>query len=111
MIRQAPPIENVEKYWKTVWNSDKKVNHNAEWVETIEQNNAHIEEKQWTDTTTGEVEKALNKSHKWKSARMDKIANFWFPSLPCSGEARMKNLVLPFWNERKTHKRGSQKFS
>ena len=28
-----------------------------------------------------------------------------------SGEARMEKLVLPFWNERKTHKRGSQKFS
>ena len=28
-----------------------------------------------------------------------------------SGEARMKKLVLPLWNERKTHKRGSQKFS
>ena len=28
-----------------------------------------------------------------------------------SGEARMKKLVLPFWNERKTHKRESQKFS
>ena len=28
-----------------------------------------------------------------------------------SGEARMKKLVLPLWNERKKHKRGSQKFS
>ena len=57
LIRQAPPIKNVEKYWKTVWSSDKKFNDNAKWVETIEQNNAHIEEQQWTDITTGEVEK------------------------------------------------------
>ena len=28
-----------------------------------------------------------------------------------SGEARMKKLVLPLWNERKTRKKGSQKFS
>ena len=28
-----------------------------------------------------------------------------------SGEARMKKLVLPLWNERKKHKRGSQKLS
>ena len=57
LIRQAPPIENVEKYWKTVWSSDKKFNGYAEWVETIEENSAHIEEKQWPDITTGEVEK------------------------------------------------------
>ena len=46
LIRQAPLIENVEKYWKTVWSRDKKFNDNAEWVETIEQNNTHIEEEQ-----------------------------------------------------------------
>ena len=82
MIRQAPPIENVEKYRKTVWSGDKKFNDNAEWVETIQQNNAHIEEQQWTDITIGEVEKALNKSYKWKSAGMEKIKNFWLHSLP-----------------------------
>ena len=82
LIRQVPPIENVEKYWKTVWSSDKKFNDNAEWVETIEQNNAHVEEQQWTDITTREVEKALNKSHKWNSAGMDKITDFWLHSLP-----------------------------
>ena len=31
-----------------------------------------------------EVEKALNKSHKWKSEGMDKITNFWLHSLPCT---------------------------
>ena len=37
----------------------------------------------------------------------------WGQEIGCSisGEARMKKLVLPFWNERKTHKKGSQKFS
>ena len=64
LIRQAPTIDNVEKYWKTVWSSDKKSNDNAEWVETLEQNYAHIEEQQCTDITIGEVEKALNESHK-----------------------------------------------
>ena len=102
LIRQAPPIENVEKYWKTVWSSDKKFNDIAEWVETIEQNNAHIEEQQWTDVTTGEVEKALNKSHKWKSVGMEKITNLWLHSLPCTHDLLANLLSEIMRNSEKT---------
>ena len=56
LIREAPPIENVD-YWKAVWSNGKQFNKNAEWVETIEQSNARFEEQQWTDITTGEVKK------------------------------------------------------
>ena len=40
LIKEAPPIETVEEYWKTVWSSGKQFNKNAEWVETIKQSNA-----------------------------------------------------------------------
>ena len=43
----------------------------------------------------------------WKVAKVTPIFKSGSRS---SGEARMKKLVLPFWNERKTLKRGSQNF-
>ena len=37
---------------------------NAEWIKTIEEGKEHIEEQQWIDISTEEVEIPLKKSHK-----------------------------------------------
>ena len=83
-VAEIPSIEEVEEFWKNIWSNDKTFNETAEWIETIEQGNEHIEEQQWIDISTEEVEKALKKSHKWKSAGIDKVTNFWLHSLPCT---------------------------
>ena len=83
-VRETPPIEEVEEIWKGIWSNDKPLNENAEWIKTIEQGNAHIEEQQWTDISNEEVEMALRKPHKWKSAGVDKVTNFWLHSLQCT---------------------------
>ena len=83
-VRKTPLIKEVEGFWKSILSNDKPFNEKAERIETIEQRNAHIEEQQWTDISTEEVEKALKKSHKWESAGVDKVTNFWLHSLPCT---------------------------
>ena len=61
-VVEIPSIEEVEEFWKNIWSNDKTFNETAEWTETIEQGNEHIEEQQWIDISTEEVEKAL-KNH------------------------------------------------
>ena len=50
----------------------------------------------------------------WKGKNCNcRLCKIYIPQVRyiSSGEARMKKLVLPLWNERKKHKRGSQKYS
>ena len=61
-VKDIPPIEKVEEFWKGIWSNDRPFNVNAEWIKTIEQGKEHIEEKQWIDISTEEVEMAL-KNH------------------------------------------------
>ena len=83
-VKDTPPIEKVEEFWKGIWSNDRPFNEKAEWIKAIEEGKEHIEEQQWIDISTEEVEMALKKSHKWKSAGVDKITNFWLHSLSCT---------------------------
>ena len=43
--------------------------------------NANIQEQQWSDISVAELQLALKKSNKWKSAGIYQVSNYWLNSL------------------------------
>ena len=78
-------------FWTNIWSNKKGFNENAEWITREEARTRAIEEQEWKDITTKELNQTLTKAHKWESPGHDKVPNFWLNSLTSTHEQLTKS--------------------
>ena len=61
-VNGMPAINDIGKFWNTVWSEEKDFNEKAEWIKNVQTDNANIQEQQWSDISVKELETALKKS-------------------------------------------------
>ena len=84
MVKEIPPKDNIENFWKEISGAKKASNMSASWMGNKEKGNQKVKEQEWQNITVLEVKAALNKSRKWKSPGIDKVPNFWLNALSSS---------------------------
>ena len=80
-VEAVPSEEQIREFWNSIWGKEKRFNEKAEWVRDLENSTKDIPEQEWKSITTEEIQRALRKSHKWKSPGVDQIPNFWLNTL------------------------------
>lgn len=76
-IEEPPKTEEMEEFWKKIWENEKNFNSEAEWIGREEERMSDVREQEWEPITVKELQIATGKSQKWKSPGVDKIPNFW----------------------------------
>ena len=61
-------------------------------IKNVQIDNANKQEQQWSDISVEELQTALKKSHKWKSAGIDQVSNSLLNSL-CRGHYIFASLL------------------
>ena len=77
MVKETPPKDSIEKFWKEMWGEKKGCNMFASWIGNMEKGNEKVKEQEWENITVLELKAALTKSQKWKSSGIDKVPHFW----------------------------------
>jgi hypothetical protein len=74
-VKNAPDKEQVENFWKEIY--EKKVQHNeaACWIKKTSTNKTGME---WNPVYEKDVAEALTATLNWKAPGRDQIPNFWF---------------------------------
>ena len=84
MVKETPPKDSIEKFWKEIWGEKKACNMSASWIVNTQKGNQKVKEQEWQNITILELKAALTKSQKWKSTGIDKVPNFWLNALSSS---------------------------
>ena len=84
MVKEAPPKDSIEKFWKGIWGKKKACNMSASRIGNMENENEKVKEQEWEIITVLELKATLTKSQKWKSPGIDKVPNFWLNALSSS---------------------------
>ena len=84
MVKETPPKDSIETFWKGIWGEKKACNMSASWIGNMEKGNEKIKEQEWPNITVLELKAALTKSQKWKSLGFDNVPNFWLNALSSS---------------------------
>ena len=84
MVKETPPKDSIEKFWKGMWGEEKACNTSASWIGNTEKENEKVNEQEWENITVLEPKTALTKSQKWKSPGIKKVPNFWLNTLSSS---------------------------
>ena len=61
-VWKPPTTDEIEMVWKKVWGTH--INENAGWLKNEETRCNELEEQEWNEITTAELEDALRKTHK-----------------------------------------------
>ena len=67
MVKETPPKDSIENFWKGIWGEKKACNMSASWIGNMEKGNQKVKEQEWQNITVLELKAALTKSQKWKS--------------------------------------------
>ena len=82
MTAEKPPFkEEVEKFWTSMWGTEKEFNEEAEWLKREEERCEGLEQQEWEEIKEVELKEALRKAQKWKSPGIDKVPKFWLDTL------------------------------
>ena len=76
MVKETPPKDSIEKFWKGIWGEEKACNMTANWIENTEKENEKVNEQEWENIIVLELKVALTKSQKWKSPELTKSQIF-----------------------------------
>ena len=79
-VDKVPSANEIEDFWKKIWNNEKEYNKEAEWIRDMERASEMYPTQAWKDIQTEELSYALRRSSKWKSPGIDKVPNFWLHS-------------------------------
>ena len=95
-----PPIkEDVEKFWKPLYENKKEYNKDATWLQEYKISVNNITGATYSEITTKEIESATSEFSNWKSPGWDKLHNFWWDKLttlrPKAAIAFNKLIVQP----------------
>ena len=93
-IKEVPTMQEIEKFWESIWSSPKSHNEEAEWIEREKDRMKDVEPQEWTNITRNDLLAALKKAHKWKSPGIDKVPNFWLSELSFSHDLLSKLLTI-----------------
>lgn len=80
-INDPPSKENVEEFWKPIYETRKNYNRDAVWLQQYK-DSINVVQTEYNTVTSDEVATATSKFANWKSPGIDKIQNFWWNSLP-----------------------------
>ena len=81
IVEKPPSKEEVEKFWSSIWGTEKEFNEEAEWFKREEERCEGLEQQQWEKLKEVELMEALRKAQKWKSPGIDNVPNFWLNTL------------------------------
>ena len=80
-INNPPSKENVENFWKPLYEKRKTFNKNATWLPEYKLSIENIVESNYTKITINKIKVATDKFSNWKSPGIDKLQNFWWNKL------------------------------
>ena len=84
MVKETPPNDSIEKFWKGIWREKKACNMSASWIGNMEKENETVKKQEWENITVLELKAELTKPQKWKLPGIDKVPNFWLNTLSSS---------------------------
>ena len=58
-VNETPAINDIERFWDTIWSEEKDFNENTEWIRNVQIDSANIQEQQWSDNSVKELQTAL----------------------------------------------------
>ena len=80
-IMDPPTKEDIEKFWKPLYENKKEYNKDAPWLQEYKTSVNNITEVTYSETTTNEIESATSEFSNWESPGLDKLHNFWWNKL------------------------------
>lgn len=72
-VDKIPTVEEVDTFWRGIYEDDIKHNEEAEWIRKFKCNS----EMTWRNITAEEVKAVIKNTSNWKAPGPDKINNFW----------------------------------
>ena len=102
---KLPTKESIETFWKGIWQEKTTFNHNAKWLQRLENTYcSHVTRKNY-DISLPLVNQIISKMNLQKSPGSDLINSFWYKRLSFYREKLTEiyqhtyrgNLVLPSW--------------
>ena len=58
-VNETPAINDIERFWDTIWSEEKDFKEKTEWIGNVQIDNANIQEQQWSDNSLEELQTAL----------------------------------------------------
>ena len=110
-VEKPPSKEEVEKFWTSIWCTEKEFNEEAEWLKREEEQWEGLEQQEWEEIKEVKLKESLRKAQKWKSPGIEKVPNFWLKSLDsihgnitnCYNRAITNPETNPRWFIKKLH--------
>ena len=76
-IEKTPKKEEMENFWKKIWEDTKQHDVEASWIREEEELHQDLQEQEWKEITVEEYQCTIMKGNNWKSPGVDKLPNFW----------------------------------
>jgi len=80
-VNEPPTKEQVETFWKPMYETKKQFNKNAPWLRDYQSSVENIIPASYTNITPMEITNSSSKFSNWKSPGIDKLQNFWWNKL------------------------------
>ena len=82
-VSNPPPKEEVDRFWKGIYEDERMFNNQAEWLEQIKnsQETTNIEQMEHVAITKKEIEDVIKKSSNWKTPGPDRVQNVWLKKI------------------------------
>ena len=80
-IMDPPTMEDIEKFWKPLYENKKEYNRDAPWLQKYKTSVNNITEATYSEITTKKIESAIFEFSNRKSPGLDKLHNFWWNKL------------------------------
>ncbi len=81
-VLNPPNKEDLEQFWKPIWENEKSYNEEAEWINRQSKIlDEVIQPQEWGEISVDEISHQIRKSANWKSPGLDGIPNFWLKQL------------------------------
>ena len=90
---EMPSKEEIQSFWKPLYENKKCYNKNAQWIEDYEKS-LHVNKNIFSDILVSEVKSKIQKFGFWKSPGIDNLQNYWWHKFHAS-----HNQLTKIYNE------------
>ena len=97
MVKETPPKDSIENFWKGIWGEKQACNMSASWIGNMEKENEIVKEQEWEIITVLELKTVLTKSQKWKSPGIDKVSSSHVLFTSLLNEIMQNPVKTPEW--------------
>ena len=63
-VEKPPFKEEVEKFWTSIWSTEKEFNEEVEWLKQEEERYKDSQQQEWEEIKEVELKEALRKAQK-----------------------------------------------